>query len=113
MINQNLNCVWRSLGSQLSGEIRDVSSRHNKEDQGIEAVDLITFFLSELSVQDKPVTIENLKNLATMRLAKSNSLLIEEYKEKAYASLSQHAVFLEMIAPIFSNLLSGVEKISN
>jgi hypothetical protein len=27
--------------------------------------------------------------------------------------LHQHQIFLEMIMPIFSNLLSGVEKISN
>ena len=27
--------------------------------------------------------------------------------------LLQHQIFLEMIMPIFSNLLSGVEKISN
>lgn len=63
MISQNLNCVWRSLGSQLSDEIRNVSQKINSEGEEIESVELITFFLSELSVQEKPLNKEALQGL--------------------------------------------------
>jgi hypothetical protein len=55
MINQNLNCVWRSLGSQLSGEIRNVSQKISSDNSKIESVELISFFLKELNVQEKPL----------------------------------------------------------
>lgn len=67
MINPSINCVWRSLGSQLSGEIRGVSQKISSEGHSIEAVELITFFLKELNVQEKPVTMEALGAAGLMR----------------------------------------------
>jgi hypothetical protein len=66
MINQNLNCVWRSLGSQLSGEIRNVSQKISSDNSKIESVELISFFLKELNVQEKPVDAISVAGLGGM-----------------------------------------------
>ena len=67
-IKDNMNCVWRALGSQLSQEIR------NPLGNSIEAVTLITFFLKKLNLSVKPITSENLP----LSLPRTSTLIEDE-----------------------------------
>lgn len=71
MIISNINCVWRALGSQLSGEIREVIHQLTPEGHQIEAIELIRFFL-ELNSVEKPTVMT--KNLLAIGLTRANSL---------------------------------------
>jgi hypothetical protein len=48
MISPEMKCVWNALGALLSEEIRKISSEYIEDAYRIEAINLITFSLTDL-----------------------------------------------------------------
>ena len=65
---------------------------------------LITFYIKELNYNPREPTTENVHELI-----RTGSIL----EDQRNAEVIENQTFYNMVSPIFSNLLSGVEKISN
>ncbi len=85
MLSTEIGCLWTALSSLLKEEIASIKSDQTK----IVAIDLIAFMLRELqpAISDAKVDDTNLKQAQNEQLA-------------------------QMLIPIVSGLLSGVEKLS-
>jgi len=83
-VKEELECIWTALGQLLSVQIDKISTEIYSQDQfQLEVIDLINFCLEELPIQEK------------------------------MTQLNMGKRFQELLIPIISRLLSGVEQISD
>ena len=102
MVQDELECVWRALGSLLSTETRDISQEYQAEAFKIEAIDLITFCLRDLhqthgTADGKEAS--NHRDHVSVAEMDAPSKIVEQ--------------FSAMLVPIICGLLSATEKLTN